>query len=251
MPSACWVRPVYGGGMSLPASLALVPLRAGSKGLPGKNIRPLAGKPLYAHTLGQARAAGIAQIVVSSDIDALAGVDLGPGARLAPRPAELARDGTPMDAVLAHVLAQDVPGPARIVLLQATSPLRASADIIRALESHAGGQYGLVLSATRANSDVLKWGRAEAGRFVPLSGPEYCFANRADLPPVFRPDGAIYVFDAGAYRRAGSLAALAAMGVGMIETPPERAQDIDTLEDFLAVEERLGGPATFRPGQVG
>lgn len=222
-----------------PAALALVPLRGGSKGLPGKNTRLLAGRPLYAHALEQARAAGLTQALVTSDIDALASTDLGPGARFARRPSHLAQDDTPMDAVLAHVLAHDAPGPATIVLLQATSPLRAPDDIRKALAHHASGAFGLVLSATRANAGVLKWGRAQDGRFLPLSAPAHCFTNRAALPDVFRPDGAVYVFDADAYRAAGSLAALAEHGMGMIETPAARAHDIDTLEDFLAVEAML------------
>lgn len=220
----------------LPPLWALVPLRAGSKGLPGKNTRLLAGRPLYAHALEQARAADIPRALISSDIAGLADIDLGPGARLALRPGDLAQDDTPMDAVLAHVLATDLPGPATVVLLQATSPLRAPADIRDALARHASGAYGLVLSATRANAGVLKWGRAENGRFLPLSAPAHCFTNRAALPDVFRPDGAVYVFDADAYRAAGSLAALAEQGIGMVETPAARAHDIDTLEDFLAIE---------------
>lgn len=222
--------------------LAIVPLRAGSKGLPGKNTRPLAGRPLYAHALEQARAAGIAQALITSDIAELAHADLGPGARFAPRPARLAQDTTPMDAVLAHVLAVDAPGPATIVLLQATTPLRAPEDIAHAIALHGTGAHALVMSATRANSGVLKWGTSDNGRFKPLShNPAHCFTNRAELPPVFRPDGAVYVFDADAYRRAGSLGGLAAQGVGMVETPPERALDIDTLADFERVEALLEG----------
>lgn len=222
--------------MSQPDAVAIVPLRAGSKGLPGKNTRLLMGRPLYAHALEQARTAGIARALVTSDIAALAEADLGPGAEWAPRPAHLAQDTTPMDAVLAHVLAQDLTGPATVVLLQATSPLRRPDDIRRALERYASGDYGLVMSATPANAGVLKWGRSENGRFVPLSDPAHCFTNRAELPPVYRPDGAVYVFDADLYRRLGSLGAIAGAGIGMIETPSENAHDIDTLEDFLKVE---------------
>ncbi|MCL1629148.1 acylneuraminate cytidylyltransferase family protein [Roseibaca sp. V10] len=220
--------------------LAIVPLRAGSKGLPGKNTRLLAGRPLYAHALEQARAAGISPALVTSDIAELASAELGPGARFAPRPAHLAQDTTPMDAVLDHVLTHDAPGPATIVLLQATTPLRAPQDIARAIALHATGEHALVMSATRAESGVLKWGTAENGRFVPLSrDAAHCFTNRAELPPVYRPDGAVYVFDADAYRRAGSLGALAVHGVGMVETPLDRAFDIDTLADFSRVEALL------------
>jgi len=224
----------------LAGTVALIPLRAGSAGLSGKNIRPLAGQPLYRHAIDQARAAGIPRILISTDIAAILDAPPEPGVTVRPRPAALATGTTPMDAVLRHVLAHDLTGPARIVLLQATSPLRHAGDIAAALDLHRAadrqGGFDLVLSATRADAGVLKWGRAEGAEFVPLSDPAHCFANRAELPPVYRPNGAVYVFDAGWFRRHGTLAA---GRIGMIEMPPDRAADIDTEADFAAVETRL------------
>jgi len=238
----------------LAGTVALIPLRAGSAGLPDKNIRPLAGQPLYRHAIDQARAAGITRILVSTDIARVLDAPPEPGITVRRRPADLATGITPMDAVLRHVLSHDMTGPdmtgpARIVLLQATSPLRHAGDIVAALDLHRRGDrqggFNLVLSATRADAGVLKWGRAvwaddpagpEGAEFVPLSDPAHCFANRAELPPVYRPNGAVYVFDAGWFRRHGTLAA---GRIGMIEMPPERAADIDTEADFAAVEARL------------
>lgn len=222
------------------APIALIPLRAGSKGLPGKNTRSLVGRPLYAHTLEHARLVGIEEVVVTTDIGFLLGADLGSGIRVAERPAALAQDTTPIEEVLRHVLAVDIKGPATIVLLQATSPLRAPNDIGRAIDLHAAGEFDLVLSATRAQSGVLKWGSADGARFVPIAEPAFCFANRASLPPLFRPDGAIYVFDADWFRGHGQLAT---DRIGMIETSNECALDIDTLADFDAAEARLKGDA--------
>ena len=224
--------------------IALIPLRAGSKGLPGKNTRPLAGRPLYTHTLEQARAAGIGVSLVSTDIAELLDADLGPDVRVVARPAALAGDATSMDAVLRHVLANDLVGAWTVVLLQATSPMRAPADIRRAIALHASGNFNLVLSAARADSCVLKWGCAEGARFVPLSKVEHCFSNRASLPPVYRPDGAVYVFDADWFRNTGTLAS---SPIGMIETPINRAIDIDTLADFKDVEARLVDQETSQP----
>ena len=101
----------------------------------------------------------------------------------------------PMAPVLVHALQQaGVQG--TVVLLQATSPLRTPADIRAAVDLFATGAHGLVMSVTEADRGVLKWGRLEGSRFVPLSSPEHCFANRQSLPPVVRPNGAVYVFDA-------------------------------------------------------
>lgn len=221
-----------------PGSVALIPLRAGSKGLPGKNTRDLAGAPLWRHAVAQARAAGIARVVVSTDIAALLAAPPEDGLEVLERPAALAADDTPMDAVLRHVLDAQVTGPGRVVLLQATSPLRQPGDITAALDLHAQGGFDLVLSATRADSGVLKWGRAEGAEFVPLSDPGHCFANRAALPPVYRPNGAVYVFDADWFRATGTLAG---GRIGMVEMPPERAADIDTAEDLAAARAWLGG----------
>jgi N-acylneuraminate cytidylyltransferase len=221
-----------------PELIALIPLRAGSKGLPGKNTRALAGVPLWRHAVAQARAAGIERVVVSTDIAALLAAAPEAGIEMLARPPALAADDTPMDAVLRHVLGAQVTGPARVVLLQATSPMRQAGDIRAALALHARGRFDLVLSATRADSGVLKWGRAEGAEFVPLSDPAHCFANRAALPPVYRPNGAVYVFDADWLRATGTLAG---GRIGMVEMPPERAADIDTAEDFATVEARLRG----------
>lgn len=218
--------------MSAPL-IALIPLRAGSKGLPGKNIRLLAGKPLYLHTVEQARAAGIQRVIITTDIEELIATDLGQDVSVARRPTALAGDTTTMAEVLRHALTHDIDGLATIVLLQATSPLRDPADIRRSIDLHSTGRFDLVMSVTRAESGVLKWGKAEGDRFLPLSNPEHCFSNRSQLPPVYRPDGAVYVFDASWFRRTGTLAE---GDIGMIETPPERAHDIDSFADFETVK---------------
>jgi len=218
------------------APIAVLPLRAGSKGLPGKNTRLLAGKPLFTYSIAHARAAGIERVMISTDIPEVLAAQLGSDVTVTRRPEGLGADDTTMADVLRHVLSCEITGPATIVLLQATSPLRSPADICRAIDLHASGKYDLVMSVTPADSGVLKWGTAENGRFNALSNPEYCFANRGDLPSVYRPDGAIYVFDADWFRRVG---AFSGGNIGVIITAPERAHDIDTTVDFEAVSDLI------------
>src|SRR5687767_807719 len=88
--------------------LAVIPARGGSRGLPGKNIRPLLGLPLIGHTLRcAALAPGLATVVVTTDSPEIADVAKGLGARVPfLRPAELARDETPMFPVLRHALTE-------------------------------------------------------------------------------------------------------------------------------------------------
>ncbi|WP_202909518.1 cytidylyltransferase domain-containing protein [Alkalilacustris brevis] len=216
--------------------VALVPLRAGSKGLPGKNTRLLAGKPLYCHAVDQALAAGADEVVLSTDIAELLAADHGARVRAVRRPAELAGDAVPMDPVIAHVLRAHLAGPARVVLLQATSPLRLPEDILAAIDQHAAGGHDLVMSVCPADSGVLKWGFVEGGRFRALVRPEHPFMNRQALPPVWRPNGAVYVFDADWFRASGTLATAS---VGAVEMPPERSADIDTQADFEQVARLL------------
>ncbi|MDO9525460.1 MAG: acylneuraminate cytidylyltransferase family protein [Gemmobacter sp.] len=212
--------------------IALVPLRAGSKGLPGKNVRLLAGKPLFRHAVDQGLAAG-AEVWISTDIPELAAMDHGAGVQVMARPADLAADSTPMDPVIAHALGV-IGGAGRVVLLQATSPLRTAADILDGVAVHKTGAHDLVMSVCAADRGVLKWGTIADGTFHPLRRPEYCFMNRQALPAVHRPNGAVYVFDADWFRTRGSLAT---DRIGAFEMPLDRSLDIDGADDFSRAED--------------
>ena len=218
---------------------AVVPLRAGSKGLPGKNTRILAGKPLYRHAVDLALAAGASRVLISTDIHEVLSADLPTYTQAISRPAELCGDTVPMAPVLMHVLqTAQVQGP--MVLLQATSPLRQLADVQAALECLAIGYFDLVMSVTEADRSVLKWGQLQAdGRFAPLSSPEHCFANRQSLPPVYKPNGAVYAMQASWFVAQKSFVS---EHIGTVVMPPERSHDIDNLSDFEHCEALLNSP---------
>lgn len=207
---------------------AVIPLRAGSKGLPDKNIRPLAGKPLYQHTLDQALAAGAQRVIMTTDIPALLTAQWPERVSCVARPPELSGDTVPMAPVLQHAL-QTAQCHGTVVLLQATSPLRRPADIKAAIAIFDQGGFELVMSVTEADRGVLKWGTVQGHRFIPLSDPAHCFANRQSLPPVVRPNGAIYVMDADGFVSRGSFVS---ERIGVYEMPLERSHDIDNLQDF-------------------
>jgi N-acylneuraminate cytidylyltransferase len=223
---------------------AIIPLRGGSKGLPGKNTRLLAGKPLYRHAVDLALAAGASRVLISTDIPEVLSADLPPTVQTLPRPAELCGDTVPMAPVLLHALqTAQVEGP--VVLLQATSPLRQVADVQAALQRLASGAFDLVMSVTDAERSVLKWGLVQPdGRFVPLSSPEHCFANRQSLPPVYTPNGAVYAMNAPWFMAQQSFVS---ERMGTVVMPPERSFDIDNVEDFercaaLLSNANLGNP---------
>jgi CMP-N-acetylneuraminic acid synthetase len=218
-----------------PAWTAVIPLRAGSKGLPSKNIRPLAGKPLYRHAVDQALQAGAQRVVITTDIPEVLWAELPTQVTLVERPPELAGDTVPMAPVLQHALhTADCQG--TVVLLQATSPLRLSSDIEAALAVFAGGYFELVMSVTSADRGVLKWGTLRGNRFQPLSDPAHCFANRQSLPPVVRPNGALYVLNAERFMASGSFVS---ERIGVVDMPAERSLDIDSLADFERCEAAL------------
>lgn len=118
----------------MPRTLAIVPARGGSKGIPRKNIHPVAGKPLIAWTILAAKAArGIDRLVVSTDDAEIAAVAREWGAEAVMRPAALAQDATPTLPVLRHVLDALGESPDAVMTLQPTSPLRTAAHIEAAL----------------------------------------------------------------------------------------------------------------------
>jgi CMP-N,N'-diacetyllegionaminic acid synthase len=125
--------------------LALIPARSGSKGIPRKNLVPLAGRPLLAWTLDAALQSRIVtRAVVSTEDDETAEVARSLGADVLARPVELAADDTPMRDVILHAL-ERLPDADVLVLLQPTSPLRRARHVDEAVE---------LLCATGADSVV-------------------------------------------------------------------------------------------------
>lgn len=117
--------------------LAVIPARGGSKGIPRKNVRDLAGLPLIAYSIkaGQA-ASSVDRLVVSTEDGEIASVALGYGAEVVARPASLAQDETPTRPVLEHAakhLAEGGYRPDAILTLQPTSPLRTARHIDEAV----------------------------------------------------------------------------------------------------------------------
>lgn len=121
--------------------LAVIPARAGSKGLPGKNVKPLLGKPLIAWSIEAALgAASVDEVVVSSDSDDILAIAASFGSGIDKRPAELATDGAKTIDVLTE-LAGRRPDVDTFVLLQPTSPLRGKGLIDACVAEFQAGGY--------------------------------------------------------------------------------------------------------------
>lgn len=219
--------------------LALIPARGGSKGLPGKNIRPLKGKPLIGWSIEAARASRyVSRIVVSSDDEEILAVARDQGAETPfRRPASLAGDATPgMDVVL-HALDQ-LAGFEWVVLLQPTSPLRLSADIDAAIEQCLKTNAPACVSVCEAPASP--WWMFEVGaecRMRSFLPAEQRPVRRQDLPDLYALNGAVYVAKTEWLRM--SLSFLTEETVAYV-MPPARSVDIDTLFDFQLAECLLG-----------
>lgn len=215
-------------------TIATICARGGSKGLPGKNIRPFAGRPLIVHTIAQALACGdVDGVYVSTDDERIADVARGAGAAVPyMRPAHLATDHAGKLPVIEHLVAHlEAQGEriGRIVDLQPTSPLRDSADIAQALRAQP--RADLVFSVSEA-ADNPYFNLVEPGAdgWVHLSKGQGN-ARRQDVPPVYALNGSIYVWQRAALARA-AVHGLWSVNAAVYVMPRWRSVDIDTLDDF-------------------
>lgn len=219
-------------------SIGLIPARAGSKGVKDKNIRPLAGKPLIEWTIESAlKSKKLDHVVVSTDSERIARVSRKAGAEIVTRPYELADDKTPMIDAVIHGLDELsrtlVKRPDLLVLLQPTSPLRASKDIDEAVDLFLASECDSVVSVRDSNKKAFHSFKIKSGYLEPLLGWEWVGSNRQDLPCLLEPNGAIYVIRPEVLRREGAFITRRTVPYLM---PPERSVDIDTAADFVLAE---------------
>lgn len=220
--------------------LGIIPARGGSKGVPRKNIRPLAGKPLIAWTIEAALASkSLNRVIVSSEDREILEIAQKWGAEVPfTRPMELAQDTTPGIAPVIHALETLPENYDFVVLLQPTSPLRESQDIEAAvqlcLESSAPACVGVVESA---QSPYWMFTRADNCRLTPLMAREKLPARRQDLPVTYSVNGAVYVASVPWFLREKTFFSPETVGYVMSQ---ERSLDIDNELDLAVAEMVLG-----------
>jgi CMP-N,N'-diacetyllegionaminic acid synthase len=223
--------------------LAIIPARGGSKGLPGKNIRLLAGLPLIAHSIRLAQMCPeITRAIVSTDSSEIASVARRFGAEVPfLRPAELAQDDTPMWPVLRHAL-QTLENHGdryyeHVLLLDPTSPGRLPEDISKALSR---------LKATPDADGIIGVSQPEfnpiwhcvvirGGWMVDLIPEGTQYTCRQEVPPVYRINASLYLWRAAFMRReAGSWRT---QGRHLLyEIPESRAIHIDDASEFARAD---------------
>ena len=221
--------------------VAFVFARGGSKGLPGKNLRLFAGKPLIAHAIEHALAVSrIDRIIVSTDSPDIASVARDYGAEVPfLRPAELAADDSPEWLSWRHALkfTQEEMGvlPGAMVAVPVTAPLRRPEDIERCLDLYSEGGADVIVTVSQAHRSPyfnMVQGRPDGTVALVVQTPRE-FARRQDVPAVFDMTTIAYVADPEFVLSRDSIF----QGrVKAVEIPPERAIDIDTLLDFEMAE---------------
>lgn len=176
-----------------PKILAVIPARGGSKGVPRKNIRDLAGKPLIAWTIEEAKKSKyIDRLILSSEDDEIIEVAKQYGCEVPfKRPMELAQDNTPGIAPVLHAIEQ-CPGYDYIVLLQPTSPLRMVEDIDGCIEKLLTNDADFCVSVTEPDKSPYWMFTLEKEKMVPLIPHNNLIARRQDLPKVYALNGAVY-----------------------------------------------------------
>lgn len=216
--------------------LAIIPARSGSKGLPGKNIKDLCGKPLIAWTIEQTLGCGIVdKIVVSTDDRKIAEVAKKYGAEVPfIRPTELASDTASTIDVILHTVdwfeKNENYQPTHILLLQPTSPLRTAADIKGAIQTLKDKNARAVVSVCETDHHPW-WSNTlpENDNMKDFLRPEILNKRRQDLPVFYRLNGAIYLADTDyLYKCNGFLGP----NTFAYEMPKERSIDIDSALDF-------------------
>ena len=219
-------------------TIATICARSGSKGLPGKNTRLFAGKPLIVHSIEHALACpAIDAVVVSTDDVVIADIARAAGATVPYlRPAELASDTAAKLPVIEHLVRQLEQGGqriARIVDLQPTSPLRDAQDITQALGACPGIPLTVSVREAQDNPYFNILERDVDGRLALCKGQGS--TRRQDSPAVYALNGSIYVWQRAALAQA-AVEGLWSVALDVYLMPHWKSVDIDDLDDFEYAE---------------
>lgn len=221
-------------------TLYIIPARGGSKGIPGKNIKPFLGKPLICHAIDQAREAGAddADICVSTDSDEIRRIVEEYGLKVPfMRPQELASDTAGTYEVLMHALDfYENRGKHydRVVLLQPTSPLRRTEDLRNAIDLWNDDIDMVVSVCEAATNPYYNAYETDAEGNLHISKGDGKYTRRQDAPKVWEYNGAVYVMKADSLRKMHYAQFPKRRPYVM---PTERSVDLDTPADWLRAEQ--------------
>lgn len=231
--------------------LGIIPARDGSKGIPGKNIRILGGKPLIYYAANAARQSRLVdRLILTTDSAAIAEVGRSLGIEVPfLRPAHLAQDDTPMFPVIEHAVQFVENGGWQadiILLLQPTAPLRKAEHLNEAVRILNDTKCDAVASVVEvpqhyAPDFVL---RLEEGKLKPfLEGGERV-TRRQDTRPAYSRDGTIYAFRRDVFIHKRSIYG---DDCRPLVIPRDQSCNLDTMEDWEEVEKKIADRTQEKP----
>ena len=218
--------------------LFVIPARGGSKGIPGKNIKPLGGKPLIAYSVEVARQlAPDSDICVSTDDPAIADVVREMGLEVPfMRPDYLATDNCGTYEVLLHAVKFFEKLGRRydtMVLLQPTSPLRTADDVRRCFEAYTPDVDMVVTVVEAASNPYYNCYETDADGFLHISKGDGSYVRRQDAPKAWEYNGAVYVINIDSLKQ---MPLSKFPRRRMVEMERSRSIDLDTPLDWIVAE---------------
>ena len=219
------------------STIAIIPARGGSKGVPGKNVRRLLGKPLIAHSILDAKESkNTDKIYISTDDKEIAEVSVQYGAEVIYRPADLASDTASSESALIHALSeieQTGISPSLIVFLQCTSPIRTGVDIDYAIQKLQSDHADSLVSVSPSHRFLWE----EIDEVAKSINYDYRDRpRRQDMNPQYVENGSIYIFKPWVLKELGNR-----LGgkVSLFVMEEEASWEIDSIHDFEIAESLL------------
>lgn len=213
----------------------IIPARGGSKGIPGKNIKPFLGIPLVAYSIRAALAAEtVSDVIVSSDDEAILSVARDYGAEGLKRPESISGDEASSESAVLHAISETEGCAAAdtIVFLQCTAPLTTAAEIDRVVRARAELNADTAFSVVEVHAFL--WQIANDGSGIGINhDANKPRQRRQDRPQEFRETGAIYALRKDGFVKAGERF----FGRSVPVVLPDAVEiDLDTPRDWLALE---------------
>jgi len=214
--------------------VAVIPARAGSKRIPGKNIKPFNGQPMIAWSIRAARLSGLFErIVVTTDSEEIVAIATEHGAECPfRRPADLADDHTPTAPVVRHALQWLLDQGQRVdaaCCLYATAPFVQAGDLRTGYETLTSTGCGAAFTVSSYGSPIFRALKVTEDGSLAMFQPQYELTRSQDLPEAYFDAGQFYWLDGQRFMRDVKLYTADARPVIL---PRWRVQDIDTMEDW-------------------
>jgi len=215
-------------------TIAILPARCGSKGIPFKNIYPINNKPLISYSIQALQNSMVDEIYVSTDCEQIANISTQYNSKIIHRPPEISTDTSPTIHCIKHAIDYlNIKHNDIILTIQPTSPLIISDDINLAIQKMMHGNYSSVISVVSDHSFL--WEQSNE-YILPKHHNVANRIRRQDMIPTFKENGMLYATTTNNIKQNNTLYG---KKVGYIQIPKSRSFEVDTYEDIKIIEKIL------------